>query len=189
MARSVEGAVDEWACQVSRAAAEQADAASGLRPPLIADVRRSENSRMLKWVSPPTLTLTLWHNGLLIAHLSNVFPHQGTWFADYDLSMDGRTDEHARRILEYISYCKDFNNRIANGDDRDFAEFDLFQDVSDCSRWCAKLANGLMIPMEGQLAFIDDQVTWQHPETQPSTEMAANELWARAASNMTPERP
>ena len=144
---------------------------------------------MSKWVEPPTMTLTLWHNGLLIAHLSNVFPHQGTWFADYELSIDGHDDEHARRILDYISFCKDFNCRIANGDDHDFNEFVRFQDVSDCSRWRATLANGLIIPMEGQLGFIDDQITWQHPETQPSSEMAANELLARAALNIGAEEP
>ena len=138
---------------------------------------------MAKWVEPPTLNLTLWHDSLLVAHLNNAFPHQGTWFSDYVLSIDGRTDEHARRILDYISFCKDFNRRIANGDDHDFNEFDRFQDVSDCSQWRATLANGLIIPMEGQLGFIDEQVTWQHPETQPSTELAANELWAQAASN------
>ncbi|MEZ6132414.1 MAG: hypothetical protein R3C59_27435 [Planctomycetaceae bacterium] len=152
-------------------------------------VRPSENRRMSMWVEPPTLNLTLWHDSLLVAHLNNVFPHQGTWFADYVLSIDGRTDEHSRRILEYMSFCKDFNRRIASGDDHDFNEFDRFQDVSDCSHWRATLPNGLTIPMEGQLGFIDEQVTWQHPETQPSTEMAANELWARAASSFTGKQP
>jgi hypothetical protein len=156
---------------------------------VILDVRPLENKRMSKWVEPPTLTLTLWHNGLLIAHLSNVFPHQGNWFADYDLSITGRSDEHARRILEYISFCKEFNCRIANGDDHDFDELELFHDVSDCSNWRATLADGLMVPMEGQLGFIDDQVTWQHPETPPSTEMAANEFWARAASSSNTQQP
>lgn len=146
-------------------------------------VRPSKNSRIQMWVEPPTLSLALWHDDLLVAHLSNAFPHQGTWFADYRLSIDGRDSEHAKRILDYISYCKDFNCRIANGDDHDFAEFDRFQDVSDCSHWRATLGNGLMVPMEGQLGFIDDQVTWRHLETHPSTEMAANAFWASAASN------
>ncbi len=143
---------------------------------------------MSTWVEPPTLSLTLWHNELMVANLSNAFPHQGTWFADYDLLIDGDANEHARRILEYITFCRNFNCGIANGDDLDFAEFVRFKDVSDCSLWRATLRNGLMIPMEGKLGFIDDQVTWQHPETQPSTEIAANEQWARAASNIVHEQ-
>jgi hypothetical protein len=34
--------------------------------------------------------------------------------------------------------------------------------------------------MEGLLGFIDDQVTWQHPQFQPTTEVAANKFWAKA---------
>lgn len=143
---------------------------------------------MSKWIAPATLNLTLWHNDLLVARLSNAFPHQGTWFANYSLAINGHVDAHAQRILEYIAFCKNFNCRIASGDDHDFDEFDRFQDVSECSQWRATLANDLIIPMEGQLGFIDDQVMWQHPETHPSTEQAANEVWAHAASTTSTEQ-
>ncbi|QEG00740.1 hypothetical protein Mal15_48120 [Stieleria maiorica] len=150
---------------------------------MTAIVRPMEIDQVSTWVAPPALNATLWHSGLLVAQLSNAFPHQGTWFADFDLRIRSRGDAHATRILEYIAFCQDFNCRIANGDDHDFTEFDEFVDVSDCSRWHASLSGGLSIPMEGQLGFIDEQVSWQHPDTRPSTEMAANEYWAWVAAN------
>jgi hypothetical protein len=37
------------------------------------------------WEAPAPLELQLWYGDLLVADLHQVFPHQGTWFANYDL--------------------------------------------------------------------------------------------------------
>ncbi len=42
---------------------------------------------MPSWVPPPPLELQLWYGDLLVAELHQVFPHQGTWFAPYELKI------------------------------------------------------------------------------------------------------
>ena len=45
---------------------------------------------MPRWVPPPPLELTLWYDDVLVAELHQVFPHQGTWFAPYELKITWR---------------------------------------------------------------------------------------------------
>jgi hypothetical protein len=42
---------------------------------------------MPRWVPPPPLELQLWYGDVLVAELHQVFPHQGTWFAAYELKI------------------------------------------------------------------------------------------------------
>ena len=42
---------------------------------------------MPRWVAPPPLELQLWYGDVLVADLHQVFPHQGTWFAPYELKI------------------------------------------------------------------------------------------------------
>lgn len=136
---------------------------------------------MARWTEPPTLELQLWFGNLLVADLHRVFPHQGTWFAEYDLRILLGQGEIQDLILAYISFCEDFHQRIAQGQDHDFDEFDRFAPIPETRSWNARLPNGGSVPMEGRMWFADGQVIWQHPESEPSAEGAANEFWARNA--------
>src|SRR3954451_19465523 len=132
-------------------------------------------------IAPPPLELQLWYDDILVAELHQVFPHQGTWFAEYELKIvPGKAVLHDR-LLEYIALSEDINRRIAQGLDHDFAEFDGFGAVADAESWRVPRPGGGIMPMEGRVSFFDGQACWQHPETPPSTEAAANQLWARIA--------
>lgn len=132
---------------------------------------------MSLWVAPPTLELRLWYGDALVADLHQVFPHQGTWFAEYELKVAAGGGMLTERLLEYITFSEDFNRRIALGQDHDFAEFDRFGDIYGAESWRVPRPDGGVMPMEGPIMFSDGQVSWQHPETPPSTEAAANRLW------------
>jgi hypothetical protein len=81
---------------------------------------------MPSWVAPPPLELQLWYSDMLVADLHQVFPHQGTWFASYELKIAPGEGALQDRLLEYVAFAEDFNRRIAQGQDHDFAEFDGF---------------------------------------------------------------
>jgi hypothetical protein len=136
---------------------------------------------MPRWVEPPPLELQLWYGDVLVADLHQVFPHQGTWFGAYELKIAPGERALQDRLLEYIAFTEDFNRRIAQGQDHDFAEFDGFGAIADAGSWRVPRPDGGTMPMAERMSFIDGQASWQHPETAPSTEGAANELWARIA--------
>lgn len=134
---------------------------------------------MAGWVEPPLLELELWYGDLLVALLHRVFPHQGTWFAEYELCIRPGQGELPGRLLAYIAFCDDFNRRLAADQELDFTEFNRFVPIAEGNLWIARFPNGGPVPMEGQLLFSEGQVSWQHPRTEPSTESAANEFWGR----------
>jgi hypothetical protein len=115
----------------------------------------------------------LWFGNLLVAELQRMFPHQGTWFSEYDLRITNDQGDLQDQLLAYVSFCEDFNRRIAKGRDHDFGEFDRFTPIPNCESWRALLPNGCMVPMAGRMWFADGDASWQHPETEPSTEVAA----------------
>ena len=136
---------------------------------------------MSAWVEPPPLELELWYGNLLVADLHQAFPHQGTWFAEYDLKIVRGEGTLQDDLLTYIAFCEDFQRRIADGQDHDFNEFDRFGPITDSASWSARFPTGGSVPMQGRIWLADGQASWEHPETQPSTEAAANEFWARSA--------
>jgi len=133
---------------------------------------------MSRWVAPSTLELQLWYGDVLVAELHQVFPHQGTWFAPYELKITPGDGALQDRLLKYIAFKEDFDRRVTEGEDHDFDEFDPFGDIADASSWKVPRPDGGAMPMEGRIWFMDGQASWQHPETSPSAEEAANELWA-----------
>lgn len=130
---------------------------------------------------PPPLELQLWYGDLLVADLHHVFPHQGTWFGSYAAKIRRGEGALQDELLNYIAFCEDFHRRIGDGQDHDFDEFDRFGPIADAGKWKVPLPGGGFLPMEGRMWFLEGQASWQHPETEPSTEGAANKLWARVA--------
>ncbi len=139
---------------------------------------------MARWIEPAPLECQLWYGNLLVADLHRVFPHQGTWFAEYDLRITHDQGELQHRLLAYIEFCQAFHERIAEGKDHRFDEFDQFAPIPECSSWTARLPTDVSVPMEGRIWFADGQASWQHPEAQPSTEGAAYEFWSRNAQSV-----
>jgi hypothetical protein len=133
---------------------------------------------MSRWVSSPPLELQLWYGDVLVADLHEVFPHQGTWFASYDLRILPGEGALQDRVLEYIAFCEDFDRRITQGQDHDFTEFERYGPIADTGSWRVPRPDGGTLPMEGSMWLASGQACWRHPETQPSTEAAANEVWA-----------
>jgi hypothetical protein len=144
---------------------------------------------MSRWVPPPPLELQLWYGDVLVAELHQVFPHRGTWFASYELKIAPGEGVLRDRLLEYIAFCDDFDRRIAQGQDHSFAEFDRFDALADTGSWKVPRPDGGVMPMTERMWFVAGQACWQHPETAPSSEGAANELWARIADYVAVNGP
>ena len=140
---------------------------------------------MPTWVPPPDLELQLWYGDLLVADLHEVFPHQGTWFSTYELKISAKEGPLQDKLLKYIAFSEGFNDRIRDGEDHDFAEFDRFDPIPQVGSWRVRLPDGGVMPMEGRLQFAWGMATWQQPETPPGAEAVANELWVRVAGQVS----
>jgi hypothetical protein len=122
----------------------------------------------------------------MVEDLFQMFQHQGTWFSGYTLRITRDQGELQSRLLAYIAFCEDFHRKIAEGQEHDFDAFDSFEVIPNCASWTARLPNGPSVPMEGRMWFADGEVSWPHPETQPSAEAAAYDFWTQNAPNARP---
>ena len=61
---------------------------------------------MSHWVSPQSLELQLFYGDVLVADLHEASPHQGTWFAPYELKISAGEGQLQDRLLEYITLRK-----------------------------------------------------------------------------------
>ena len=145
--------------------------------------RRNHRAEAPLSIEPDPLLGRLWFRHLLVADLREMFPHQGTWFADYDLRISPDQGDEQEQLLAFIALCEDFNRRIGEGQEHDFDEFDRFSTMSNCQSWRAELPNGCVVPMQGMIWFADGAVNWHHPEAESRAEASAYEFWRQNSPN------
>ena len=125
------------------------------------------------------LNLQLWFGDILVADLLDVGPHQGTWFALYRQVVSPGQGQQQRRICDFIAFCEGWHQRLERGEDPDAAEFDRFEDVIRSKSWRVPCPDGSELTTAEGPAFFDGQVSWNHPESAPSREIAAAEVMHR----------
>lgn len=143
--------------------------------------RNGKSTDTARWIEPPSLEGQLWFGGVLVADLHRMFPHQGTWFSEYELRIANNQGELQSQLLAYIVFSEDFERRIGEGRAHHFDEFDRFNTIPNCQSWNVRLPSGRLVPMEGKMWFADGDARWQHPETESSAEAAANQFWIQNA--------
>jgi hypothetical protein len=129
--------------------------------------------------SPKPLNLQLWYGDVLVAELRDAFPHQGTWFANYEQIVPPGEGLVQDRLCSYIRFCEDWHQRLEAGKDPDPEEFDQYTDVIESSSWRADCPDGSTLAMDGGPIFVQGEASWNHPEGEPSTELEAERVWRR----------
>ena len=117
--------------------------------------------------------LQLWYADVLVADLRNVFPHQGTWFAEYRQVVAAEQGSLQSRLCEFIRFCEEWHQRLARGDDADAKEFAPFADIVESAEWRVPCPDGTELRPAGSPCFVQGEVSWNHPEAEPSSEIAA----------------
>jgi hypothetical protein len=125
------------------------------------------------------LNLQLWFGTVLVADLLDVFPHQGTWYARYRPLVAPEQGPRHKRLYHYIRFCENWHGRLDRGQNPDPAEFDRFADVLMSDQWRIPCPEGTELPVTEGPIFAAGQASWNHPESEPSREQAAGELWSR----------
>lgn len=79
---------------------------------------------------------SLYFLNTLVGELHNVFESDGVWFGQMKTKPAFQSDGAANdRLLCYIHFAEDWNERVRNGERASTEEFDSFRDVLDPGKW------------------------------------------------------
>jgi hypothetical protein len=131
-----------------------------------------------------SLNLRLWFGDVLVADLLDVMPHQGTWFASYRQVVAPDQGPGERRLCDYIAFREEWHQRLKRGEDVSAAEFDPFADLIKSSSWRVPCPDGAELPMNEGPIFVEGTASWNHPESEPSREVAAWQVWSRLTASV-----
>lgn len=133
------------------------------------------------------LDLELWFGDVRVAELFDITPHQGTWFARYQQVVDPAEGALPARLDAFIRFCEEWHARLERDEDAEASEFDQFPELITTSAWRVPCPDGRELPMDGGPVFVEGEVSWNHPEVEPSREEAAHQLWLRLVSDAPPD--
>ena len=142
-------------------------------------MQAKEALRVPDQATPQPLNLQLWYGDVFVADLLNVIAHQGTWLATYRLAIAPVQGSQQRRLCDYVAFCEEWHQRLSRGEDHDAAEFDRFADIIWSGMWRVPCPDGTELAMAGGPIFVQGEASWNHPESGPSRELAAGEVWSR----------
>jgi hypothetical protein len=114
-----------------------------------------------------------------VADLLNVFPHQGTWFAQYRQVVAPGQGPLQDRLCDLIQFCEAWHERLERGEKPDAREIDRFKDVLESDAWRVPCPDGTELRMTYGPAFVQGDACWNHSESEPSREAAAWRVWKR----------
>jgi hypothetical protein len=129
-----------------------------------------------------SLNLQLWFGKVLVAELTDVIPHQGTWFALYRQVVAPGLGPLERRLCDFMAFCEEWHQRLKSGESPKAAEFDQFTDVIESRSWRVPCPDGTELTMTQGPVFAEGQASWNHADERPSRELAAGEVWSRLTS-------
>ncbi|WP_020470033.1 hypothetical protein [Zavarzinella formosa] len=129
--------------------------------------------------TPSTLNAQLWHGDLLVAEVSNVIVHQGTWFGNYRQVVNQEQGKQAIRLCDYITFDERWHKQLKQGQDPDPSQFDHFKDVLCSGLWRVRFPDGDMLLMIEGPGFTEGEACWRHPGNQPTREESAWNEWCR----------
>ena len=129
--------------------------------------------------NPPPLSAQLWYGDLLVAELSNVIVHQGTWFGDYRQVVTRGQGNQATRLCDYIAFDEKWHQRLKQGKNPDPKQFDHFKDVLYSGLWRVRFPDGGELALAEGPGFVAGEACWNHPDNEPTREEAAWNEWCR----------
>ena len=104
--------------------------------------------------------MTLLYDQVVVGTVEGAFISDGTWFGEFFEEPQTGTDQSAKRVSEFIRFCREWHVRLAEGADHDAAEFDQFSDLLSSGLWKLKTPGGLEQTILEAPVFIGTEITW-----------------------------
>jgi hypothetical protein len=110
------------------------------------------------------MNFKLKYGDIELGDIENAFVSDETWYGEFHLSLlNGRKDIECR-LLEFITFCKEWHTRQCKGQEPDSSEFDSFSDILSSGLWVAVPAtpsDGTIHEISEAPVFDDNEISWR----------------------------
>jgi hypothetical protein len=107
------------------------------------------------------MKLQLYYDNLLVGEIAAPLLHQGTWSGDFLRVVAAQDGPLARRICDFITFCREWHVRLHAGTGCEASEFDQFSDLLRSGLWLTRDADGKAAMIEEAPVFISSEISWR----------------------------
>ena len=107
------------------------------------------------------MDLELRYGSLFVGTISDAINHQETWLGQFRscLARDGSALED--RLANFISFCREWNDRLKKDGDADAREFDQFDDLLTSGQWHTRDSAGTLVRIcDAPVFFSGSDISW-----------------------------
>jgi hypothetical protein len=108
-----------------------------------------------------SLELTLLYKTQIVGRIFDAFEDDATWFGKFEPTLDPAAEEPVQRLLSYITFCEEWNERARSETGADAIEFDHYQDLIKSKLWAIESPDGERHQIENAPIFFQDgEISW-----------------------------
>ena len=97
-----------------------------------------------------------------IGFVKEIFFSDDVWYGIMHLGIDGNGDESERRVVEYIDFVKDWNEKAKSGSCCSPEDFSAYADLIDSNKWYTKDENEKITKItKAPIFFLGGEVSWR----------------------------
>jgi len=106
---------------------------------------------------------TLFFGDLIVGTIRDAFESDGIWFGVLECQLSSTDGALARRVLDFIWFCEDWNERVRRDDpSSNVSEFDAYADLLTSGRWATKTADGKTSQIDqAPVFFKNGEMSWK----------------------------
>jgi hypothetical protein len=106
--------------------------------------------------------LALLFGTLRVGLIKSAFCSDKTWFGFFEGKLEPTGGELPRRIMEYISFCQEWNERARQTSGAESAEFNQYHDIVKSGLWMVEDEMGTKcLILDAPTFFIGDEISWR----------------------------
>ena len=99
---------------------------------------------------------------LVVGRLENCSCDDDTWNGTIILTIEQHYGELAKRVLQFIKFCQEWNERVLQRLPSEASEFDEYSDLIKTGLWKTKEANGdVRYIVDAPVFFQSGEVSWK----------------------------
>jgi hypothetical protein len=110
------------------------------------------------------MNFKLKYDDIELGEIADAFVSDETWSGTFHLYFVNRCSEVECRLIEFITFCKEWHNRLRTGQEYNASEFDSFKDVLCSGLWVAvpvTPSDGTAHQIDEAPVFVDDEISWR----------------------------
>jgi len=119
------------------------------------------------------LEFNLLYGDLVVGRIHEAFCADDTWYGQFESVIRREQGDLSRRLLDYVQFCEQWNERAGNGLAADLGEFERYRDVIDSGFWLLKTGSGKVSQIEhAPIFFLGGDISWREMPKTPVASVA-----------------